>query len=106
MNEQVIEAAAKAEYDRVQSVHGTGFTWNQLLPDIRASWIRSAATMIRAADEARAEQGFVLVKRDDLRFVLDEFGWRELRYGSLGIETAHARLTAALGDGEHGTETE
>ena len=104
-DEQVIEAAAKA-FDDADMVcidwHFDGedeycVDWDRA-PQIEAA--------IRAADEARAEQGFVLVKRDDLQFVLDEFGWREIRYGSPGIETVHARLNAAIGDGEHITETE
>ena len=100
MNEQVIEAAAR-ELERFAESQEDG-KYND--PE---RWSQEAAeSAIRAADSARAEQGFVLVKRDDLRFVLDEFGWREFRFGTAGIEEVHKRLTAALGDGEHITETE
>lgn len=92
MNDDVIEAATHAAWKASPELMNPS--------DVR----RMVDAAITAADQARAEAGYALVKRDDLRFVLDEFGWREFRYGTLGIEDAHARLTAALNDGENVTE--
>lgn len=106
MDKQVIEAAAKAEYDRVQSVHGTGFMWDQLLPDSRASWMRSAATMVKAADAARAKE--VKAAVDNLIFMArraeTDFPGQDEREDELEQERREFLGRLGIDDGETVTE--
>lgn len=58
---------------------------------------------IRAADRERAEQGLVLVRREDLEAALYQWSsWNNASGIDVSGDEPYRRLTAALGDGETG----
>lgn len=93
MDERVIKAAAQGIVDGTRN-------WSR--DRVPAEWpveFAQAEAAIRAADAARAEQGFVVVRRDDLAWVMK-------RADRPPNPDAYHRLTAALGDGENVIEGE